>query len=315
MMKKRIPLILVAVLFVMHLPFLTADPDTNISFSRDAFTDEGLYTAQVRNYLITGTFHLETSDGTVKTPLFSAVMAGWFSVAGINLTFARLIVLLLSLGALYFVTRKDAFLALAMVSLVWLQYTVFHYSHISLAEMLSVSCLFTGWYFMTGKSFASVNLKIVLLTGFFIALAWWFKFQFVYMMAWPVAYFMLAGLYIYFSGTPGIKQLLHQALSSAGTVAAFGLLYWVAWYLPTREFFDFVMKAQASKPFGEGEWFWKMIDFNIENYFLNDSMLPVTILFLVMLAVSPFIIYYNRKNTGSGAAIAGCFLLVPAGTL
>jgi hypothetical protein len=67
------------------------------------------------------------------------------------------------------------------------------------------------------------------------------------------------------------------------------------------------MQTQAGAPFGEGEWFRKMIQFNIKNFFLNDSMFPLTILFLLMVLVFPFIIYHHRHNTGMSLQLWGAF--------
>src|SRR5688572_14675694 len=100
-MKQKIPLLISVLFLLLHLPFFNADPDTNISFSRDAFTDEGLYTSQVRNYLLTGEFHLEESDAAVKTPLFSGLMLSLFFVTGIHLITSRILVLFICLAVFY----------------------------------------------------------------------------------------------------------------------------------------------------------------------------------------------------------------------
>ena len=51
--------LLIAILFLMHLPFLHADPDYNLSDSRDAFTDEGLNTSQLRNFINHGQLNFD----------------------------------------------------------------------------------------------------------------------------------------------------------------------------------------------------------------------------------------------------------------
>ena len=58
------------VMFSLTVPFLLADPDIDISSSRDANTDEGLNTCQIRNFVNHNDLTLQKSDNFVKTPLF-----------------------------------------------------------------------------------------------------------------------------------------------------------------------------------------------------------------------------------------------------
>src|SRR3954471_7830586 len=64
---------------ILQIPFLTADADINLGASRGPWTDEGMYTMQVRNALLTGTIDINETDGLIKEPLFS-VMA--FAILG-----------------------------------------------------------------------------------------------------------------------------------------------------------------------------------------------------------------------------------------
>jgi len=64
-------IILFGLLLVAHLPFLDADPDINISYSRGPFTDEGLNTIQIRNLVNHGELNIEECDNLLKTPLFN----------------------------------------------------------------------------------------------------------------------------------------------------------------------------------------------------------------------------------------------------
>ncbi len=306
-MKQKIPLLISLLFLLLHLPFFEADPDTNISFSRDAFTDEGLYTSQVRNYLITGEFRLEESDATVKTPLFSGLMLSLFSITGINLTAARVLVLLICLAVFYFITRRDSLMALLLGTIIFLQYTIFQYSHIALSEMLSVSCLTLGWYFMTKNGGQGLTVRSAFVASLMITLAWWFKFQFLYMMVWPLIFYVMTGAHFSLIRSDYMKQAFRNGALSLMLIFIMAVLYYVAWYIPSRELFDFVMKAQASAPFGEGEWFWKMIHFNINSFFLNESMVPLTILFLLMVLMFPFILYRHRHNTELTLQLFGAF--------
>src|SRR5687767_14164908 len=90
-------LVLWVILFFLHIPFITADPDINLSIGRDAHTDEGLYSYQVRNFINHGSWTLQTSDCLLKTPLFELLLLPPLGIFGTKRAVARIFVLLLSL--------------------------------------------------------------------------------------------------------------------------------------------------------------------------------------------------------------------------
>ncbi len=288
--------ILFLTLALLHVPFLNADPDHAISFSRDAFTDEGLYTSQVRNYLNTGTFNLNESDATIKTPLFSLFMYVAFSFFGISLLTARLVVLLISLVAIYFVVRKDRLLAVLLTIVVLFQYTIFHYTHLSLAEFMAVASLFAAWYFMSSEFLVTHGKSNGLKVCLFTAIALYMKFQFLYMIVWPLVFYLLITVYNLL-----MKNLRWQLdLMKWGFVILFSglfiFIYYAGWYLPSKQLFDFVLDAQTSVIFGQDEWFQKMIEYNIEHFFMNENIKPHTLLFLFCVLLFPFILYRFKEN-------------------
>src|SRR5215470_7061485 len=79
---------------LLQLPFLEADADSLLSWSRGPYTDEGLYTAQVRNALITGHLDLTESDTIMREPLFAAVNWLIARFLGDQMTIARISVML-----------------------------------------------------------------------------------------------------------------------------------------------------------------------------------------------------------------------------
>jgi len=85
----------IVLLFILHLPFLHADPDYNLSIGRDAFTDEGLNTSQLRNYINHGYLSFDECDNLVKTPLFNLVLFLPLKIFATHLMVARLTILLL----------------------------------------------------------------------------------------------------------------------------------------------------------------------------------------------------------------------------
>lgn len=294
-MNKGILLLIFAVA-ALHVPFLNADPDHSISFSRDAFTDEGLYTSQVRNYINTGTFNINESDAALKTPLFSLLMYAAFTIFGVSLTTARLVVLVLSLMAIYLVVRKERMLAIMLTMLVLFQFTIFHYTHLSLAEFIAVSSLFIAWYYMSNEHSSVQEKSNGFKVSFFTAVAMYLKFQFLYMILWPlIFYFLIVCINLILKS----RSLIHDFRKTGFVILFTGvlmLIYYLGWYLPKKELFDFVLNAQASVVFGQGEWFRKMIDHNIEHYFMNENVKPFTILFLLCVILFPFILYRFRHN-------------------
>src|SRR4030095_6370566 len=141
-----------------------------------------------------------------------------------------------------------------------MQYTIFHYNHIALSEFLCVTCLVTAWYLMTRETIYTTNLKNIFLICFTISLSWYFKFQFLYLILWPFIFYMLIALHFIFTKTAFLKEVLKRLGWALLFMFCFGALYYIIWYLPSKPLFDFVMDTQASAPFGEGEWFWKMIN-------------------------------------------------------
>ena len=102
--KKILLLFLIFIVFLLHFPFLNADPDINISTSMGPFTDEGLYTSNIRNLIHQGSYDFELSDVPVKSPVFPFLFYIPFVLAGTKLIVARLTVLLLIL-ILYFLLQ------------------------------------------------------------------------------------------------------------------------------------------------------------------------------------------------------------------
>src|SRR5438552_358421 len=125
----------IALLFLLHLPFLNADPDYFLSDSRDAFTDEGLNTSQLRNYINHNYLDLSECDNLVKTPLFNLLLYLPLKLFGTHLFIARLTILLLLIASLIFISCQEYFsrLTILLIATTLIQYYVFQYSHYSLS--------------------------------------------------------------------------------------------------------------------------------------------------------------------------------------
>ena len=66
--SKLLFFIILGLIFLAHLPFIGADPDRNMAVGRGPFTDEGLNTSQVRNWVNQGELNLSECDNLLKTP-------------------------------------------------------------------------------------------------------------------------------------------------------------------------------------------------------------------------------------------------------
>src|SRR5690349_15586969 len=110
MLKKNYFLYLIfAALLALQIPFLHADPDAALTNSRDAATDEGIYSSQVRNYINNEVLSFSNIDCILKAMLFSTLLFASFSAFGTTLLVARLTVLLLSFFILFLLCRNKKF--------------------------------------------------------------------------------------------------------------------------------------------------------------------------------------------------------------
>jgi hypothetical protein len=147
---RQLPYVLLLLVFVLHLPFLTADPDYYLSDSRDAFTDEGLNTSQLRNYINHGQLDFNECDNLIKTPLFNGLLFLPLKILGTEHIVAR-VTILLSIILLLFISMRSTYIKsiIAILSITTLlQYFVFQYSHFSLSEMISTVSIMVGIFFL-----------------------------------------------------------------------------------------------------------------------------------------------------------------------
>ncbi len=185
-MIKRLALpICIVLLVAMHLPFLQADPDGLLAWgSRGAYTDEGLYTSQVRNYINHGQFDINETDGVAKAPFFSAYLLPFFALLGTHLWVARLAILLFFAITLYRFTYKhitQQYQPFA-IGIIGLQYMVFTYSHFAMAEMLAASCIIwiLNYYLVYVKTGSNIAIAYATLFGMAAVLV---KTNHLYVMA------------------------------------------------------------------------------------------------------------------------------------
>ncbi|MCF8297481.1 MAG: hypothetical protein K9J13_08075, partial [Saprospiraceae bacterium] len=160
-MKKIYLFITLAILLLMQLPFLTADPDKLVDVStRGAWTDEGLYASQISNLVNGYEFDIEENNTFVRGPVFNVIQLPFFYIFGTKLIVSRLIVLLFTIFTLLlFVKSKNHVFAFFLTITTLTQFHIFQFTHYGLAEMMGVNFIMLSLYFYL-KFYDSGRLKI-----------------------------------------------------------------------------------------------------------------------------------------------------------
>lgn len=253
-------------LFLLHLPFSHSDPDYFISIGRDAFTDEGLNTSQLRNYINHGYLSFDECDNLIKNPLFNLLLFLPLKFFGTHLIVARLTLLTSILLMLAVLASNGWFRKLLPVLFctTLMQYYVFQYSHFSLSEMFSVTLILCGavlfYRFLIDRRQTHLFFSCLLLSAAYFA-----KIQFVYAIALPPLALLTS-------------HLLKVSYSSFRVVAVSLLwlilfigIYLVSWYFPHRGIFDFVLQDESSQKFAALSEMPGTIGFNIIHVLFTEQ--------------------------------------------
>ncbi len=270
---KIVFLVLLGLIFLSHFPFIEADPDLNLGIGRGAFTDEGLNTIQVRNWVNHGELSLSECDNLLKTPLLGFPLAVTYKVFGTGHVASRLHVLMLLFLAVLLVGRKKENRIWAGIFLLTtlMQYHISQSSHFSMAEMLSVGSALLSVHFLVNalnpREFQKPHRLHAFLAGLFISFTYYFKIQFIYLILLPAIVLLI----LWFSNNYLFRRrIIHQGMILTGTVLAFLLIYLLAWYLPNKEAYDLMMAHQSGE-FSLTAKTWEYIRFNINFYFLKGN--------------------------------------------
>lgn len=270
---------MVIILALMHLPFLSADPDTEVSVSsRGAWTDEGLNSVQVRNLIHHGYLSMDECDNLIKTPLFGFLLVPFHVVFGPSILVGRAVVLLsvLLVVGLILSDRETRVFGTALTILSLWQFHLFQYTHYSLAEMMAISVTLLGivfyrWSYTREKW----PLWLVASTLCFSA-AYFIKITFVYVVAVPFLMRFLQFL------SERMRQRTQRPLLSdwsiqavvTGVAAAF---YYKRWYVPNREVFGMVKANQGSGRIDLSDAGNRFL-FNFQEFLMVDGMVPLLVL-------------------------------------
>ena len=250
----------------LHLPFINADPDTQVSLrSRGAWTDEGLNTVQVRNFVNHGYLSMDECDNLIKTPYFGFVLVPFYSLFGTHIWIGRLLILTCVLVVLFLFLRKSEtrFFGTVLAIVGLLQFHVFHYSHYSLAEMLGVAWILLGIYLLWRSSQNQHWLLLLASTACF-SMAYYTKVTYAYAIIIPFAVrymqFMSDRIHERYSARPLWKDWGIQALVTVFFASAF----YLKWYKPNQTVFEMVKTNQGSGRYDLGDA-WNRFFFNLDN--------------------------------------------------
>jgi hypothetical protein len=301
--------------FVLHVPFLEADPFVKLSHSRDAFTDEGLNTSQVRNWANHGEWDIWECDNLIKNPLFNALLALPFKVFGTSWLTARLTVLLSVLSLLLFSASLKPIRAIItlIILVVFTQMHVFYYSHFSMAEMVAVASVIaavSSWVNYALHPHKKRNDIWLYISLFFATVAWWMKIQFAYLVFLvPVSTWIL-WLFAYHHKKRG-KKLFISSISLILAIGLSILLYITIWYYPHREAWMYIMDDQATGRFPHWKYLLVVGKFNFLQYFNQPALWTLLGSFILSVPVSIWLLIKHRSpNYLSLFIISGVWVML-----
>lgn len=292
-------ILLLATLLMLHLPFIDADPDISISeTSRDAFTDEGLNTNQVRNYIHTGKWDMYECDNLVKNPLFNVWLLPFLNVFGTGRAIVRFSSMLLGfllLGVLAIYNKDMAKIAIVMALTLLSNYYLFQYEQFAMAEWGACCIMLTSLFFLYKfliNNVVTAKIKELIFAIVFAVLATGFKIQFVYfqlLIPASIAIEIVANK----SGEPSSKYFIINT-GIVGMVI-FNGLYMLLWYLPNREIFNYVMTHQTGGRWITSNWFHFLRE-NFERAFLSENSRILFFSYLITIGLGCVHVYNSRKK-------------------
>ncbi|NCA87185.1 MAG: hypothetical protein EOM83_16760 [Clostridia bacterium] len=282
---KRLVYLLLMAMIAGHLLFLTSDPDQRVDVhTRGAFTDEGLYSAQARNFVNSGSFGFTDNSTLVRGPLFGVLQIPFFAVAGTSRVVARLITLVAVMLALWLLAAKPRWrwFALLLAIIAFTHFRVFQFSHYAMAEMVSIAAVAVSFLFLHAY-FINKKKKNLTLAALMIFVAYGLKIQFAYLAALLPVVVALFGLGKWLKKKISFKTFVSNTAIITGFTLAFALLYFVIWYQPNQAYYDAVMAEQTGGVFEVWERLNLTIHFNYDYYILDAPNIPLLIFFGVAL--------------------------------
>jgi hypothetical protein len=258
-----------------------ADADSSLSWSRGPYGDEGLYSAQVRNALVTGQLDLAESDAVVKTPLFAA--ASWLIArfVGNTMEAARTALMLLTISILAVLGSSSGSFGRAIcfaIPFVFLSYYPFHYAHLALAEFLC-SVIILVCVAATSARLRGGSRWFLVLAAIAAATAYATKVQFFYVAAIPPAAFFFSIMLRFLSDLPVRRKEWIDLGSAILLTVSCACAFFLVWILPNRESFVEALATSLGQQSGGGNL--SVVLFNLETLISDKHTWPIFALLFI----------------------------------
>ncbi|NVO04141.1 MAG: hypothetical protein HXX09_15710 [Bacteroidetes bacterium] len=309
-MKKYLPIIVIAIYFLLQFPFLKADPDKRVDTFRHAWTDEGLYSSQIRNFVDVGKFDIKENSTFVRGPVFNIIQLPFFYILGTNLIVARLIILCWTILVLFLFLRNEKLrnFGLFMTVFALLEFHVFQFTHYSMAELLCIDFILLSLYFIISsleEKRKGKKISLVFLSSLMLFLCYSSKVQFLYVGALAPATFFFLSLNESILNRKIKLQYFFPFLWSMLFSGLLAGIYYFLWYLPNYEFYQYVMTSETSGRFGKTiKELWQTIKFNNEHIlWTGDFKFGFAHFYLILLVGFVFFIAKKKKAIHSVISI------------
>ena len=311
--SKHLPLISIIFVFILQLPFLDADADSFLSIGVGPWTDEGLYTLQLRNFVNLHSLNFIESDGFLKAPLYNVMLFPLFSIFGSKWMLTRIFLVLSVLTIFYAFTRQNILnkTALFFVSAVLLQYHVFHYTHLVLCEMIAIAMLLFGFAFYV-KSMKINSKKYFLAAFVLVSLAAFIKIIFVYFLILiPLSIFIESIVNKEFRSRIRFKQFL----ISFGIGMLIFIIFISSWYFLNHDFFIKIIFGQSEISYGNSlKLIFQRVAMN-RSFYSDDLYFQSNIYLFYANLIFVILLFSFRKKIEwegyvSALIFSGCWLLI-----
>jgi 4-amino-4-deoxy-L-arabinose transferase-like glycosyltransferase len=248
--KKYGFFLLLGLVFAFQLCFINYDPDILLDINtRGAWIDEALYSLQSRQLVDLGFLDVQSNDTFVRSPVYHFLHIPFFFVLGTHLWVSRLIVLCLIFSAvlLFYFTKRTRVFAWTMLLIFLTQLHIFHFSHYGLVYMMAVAfLLFSFYFFLKAIEKKDKFKKPLFFSAFFIFLVYGTSFQLITsILILPSAVFLYLLITQIKNKEANWKILFWSVLFSS----FFAVIYFCCWYLPHKEFIDYLLATQVAERF------------------------------------------------------------------
>ncbi len=282
---KQILFIIVLVFFSLsQILFLTSDADLSIaSGSRGAWSDEGLNTCQIRNFIHHNQFNLLDCDNFLKSPLFSFFLFPFFKLFGISLLKARAITLMFSFSLLlvFLIRKSTVFIGISFILTTALLLPIHQYSHLCVPEIYCSLLIIASILTISNSQEKNKTTTSSIALLIFAIL---FKIQFIYILVIPISTSYI--IYYREKSIDNKKQLFKAFL----LVSLFLLSAFLLWKLPFKNEWSHILKILPD--FSIDQINIDQIKLNIKNNFISKRYIIHTIIFII--SISSMI--YNLRN-------------------